>query len=241
MTTACIVQARLKSTRLPGKAQLVLPTMNSVLNQTLVNCRFIPGVDVVVAAIADDEASDVVFGATLGFLEAVKRERFPPGFPEIAPVKVWRGSETDVLDRHIQAARSVGADTIMRVTSDCPLIEPEVCGLVLERYRQGDVDYCTNAMPRTWPHGLDCEVFSYELLCRAAEADEAAWPGNKEGVDVWMQGAPDVRRANVAAPGPNASHLRWTLDTIEDYVVICREILRRASVGHHDPRAGRLQ
>jgi spore coat polysaccharide biosynthesis protein SpsF (cytidylyltransferase family) len=208
------------SKRLPCKVMLLTPSQLTILEECLARCRQIRGVDHVVAAIADDPASDIV-AESIAYIMGVD-----PGRSHII-----RGPEHDVLQRHIIAAEAVGADTIMRVTSDCPLIDPDVCSLVLQAYRDTGVDYCTNALPRSWPHGLDCEVFSLDLLKRAAEADEAKYPGNREGVDVWMQYAPEVRRHNVVKPGASEAHIRWTLDEAKDYVVICNEIKSRRESG----------
>lgn len=222
MSTAVIVQTRMRSTRMPAKVLLPLPNGLTVLENVLTACRLIKGVDHVVIALSDDEACDIIEDL-IGYLPYVDQGR----------THIVRGPEHDVLARHILAAEEVGADTIMRVTSDCPLISPDVCSQVLQAYKDSGVDYCTNAMPRTWPHGFDCEVFSLDLLKRSAEADEALYPGNREGVDVWMQQAPDVNRLNVAKEGESEAHIRWTLDTVDDYVVIYRELERRQAEGRN--------
>lgn len=220
MTAAVIVQARMRSTRLPGKVLLPLSSGFTVIEEVLGRARLIKGARHVVAALSDDPASDIIT-EIISYMLAYD----PDG------THIVRGSENDVISRYIAAAEVVGADTIMRVTSDCPLIDPDVCSLVLDAYKNSDVDYCTNAMPRSWPHGLDCEVFSIDLLKRAALADETKYPGNREGVDVWMQHAPEVRRLNVEKDGPSEAHIRWTLDTIDDYVTIFNEHKRRMGTG----------
>ena len=223
MVTAVIVQARLKSTRLPAKVLLSLPTGRSVIEEVLYRCSLIRGVDVVVAAIADDPGSDLVASSVKWMLGLA--------LPRHAPIKIIRGPEHDVLRRHIIAAEAVGADTIIRCTSDCPLLDPEVCSQVLQAHRDIGADYTTNALPRSWPHGFDCEVFGIDLLRRAAAVSEADYPGNREGVDVWMQESSQVRRYNVRRIGDNLAHVRWTLDDIDDYVTICAEFNRRIAVG----------
>jgi spore coat polysaccharide biosynthesis protein SpsF len=200
MKTACVVQARLGSSRLPAKVLLPLPNGVSVLEEVLMRCWRIPGIDQVVAAIPDTPENDIL----LDFVgdDAV----------------VVRGPEHDVLARYAKAAEAVGADTIMRVTSDCPLIDPEVCGQVLKRRAEGGYAYTCNNMPPSFPIGFDAEAFTIGILRHANET--ATDPVDREHV------TPMMRRIATGADGINVaseverSHLRWTLDTLADYVVI---------------------
>ncbi len=196
MTVAAIVQARLGSTRLPGK---VLTEMGgrSVLEHVLRRCAAIPGVDTVVCATTDSPADDPV-AAAAGALGAA----------------VFRGSEADVLARYAGAAAAAGADVVVRVTSDCPLIDPAVCGAVLDLVTSGRADYATNNLPPSWPHGLDCEAFTADALARANR--EASEPAAREHVTPWMRRNPDLVRANLAGPGGERARMRWTLDYPED-------------------------
>ena len=208
--TAAIVQARIKSSRLPAKTMLMLPTGRLVIEEVLYRCKRIPGVDVVVAAISEESASDVLVP-----------------YAEKQGAIVVRGSESDVLTRHLKAAESVGADYILRVTSDCPMIDPDLCGRVIQARRETGVDYACNNMPATFPHGLDCEVFTMDLLRRAGEIGDEAFPENRQGVDVWMREGPGVSRYNLARNGPSQAHIRFTLDTVQDYEDICAEFRAR--------------
>jgi spore coat polysaccharide biosynthesis protein SpsF (cytidylyltransferase family) len=210
MTVACIVQARFNSTRLPGKIMLRLPNGRLVIEEVLYRCKQIPLVDVVVAAIADDAASDVIVAPSLA-----------------AGAAVVRGSETDVLARYLAAAEQVGATEILRVTSDCPLIDPRLCGMVIQARRETGVDYACNNMPATFFHGSDCEVFTIDCLRRAAQIGDDAYPENREGVDVWMRESPDVTRYSLVRNGPSQRHIRLTLDTPEDWTAICTEFTAR--------------
>ena len=202
---------------MPGKVLLALPNGRTVIDEVLLRCRLIPGIDCGVVAVSDDPLSDLI-------------ARHIEIFHRLAPQRfsVVRGSEDDVLSRYIRAAEEVKADTIMRVTSDCPLIDPNVCGQVLQAYKETGADYCCNFLPeRTWPHGYDCEVFPRRLLYRAADANEEDYPGNKGGVDVWMIEAPGVKRHSIQKPGKSEGHRRLTLDTIEDLRLIWEEMERR--------------
>lgn len=128
---------------------------------------------------------------------------------------IFRGSELDVLDRYWQAARALQAKAVMRVTSDCPLIAPEVCAEVLDRLAADCSDYACNNLPPSFPHGLDCEAFTVEAL-------EKAWrfghePRDREHVTPWLRRAPEIRRSVVNGPGGCFVGMRWTLDFPEDY------------------------
>jgi spore coat polysaccharide biosynthesis protein SpsF (cytidylyltransferase family) len=193
----CIVQARMASTRLPNKVLLDLAG-RTVLSHVLERCQAVPGIDTVCCATSEDADCDPV---------AVEAER--------CGVTVFRGSEADVLDRYYRAAKTLQADFVLRVTSDCPLIDPVVCGRVLAEVVEDRADYAVNNMPITWPHGLDCEAFSFALLERTAV--EATTSFEREHVGFFMRTVPGARRGNVAAAEENIGHHHWTLDTPDDY------------------------
>ncbi len=196
MKTAVIVQARYGSSRLPGKALLPLGA-GTVLAQVLARCAAIPGVDVVVCASPDTADSDAVAeeGARCGAL-------------------VVRGSETDVLARYAKAARAAGADIVMRVTSDCPFIDPIVCGKVLSLLHERGAGYASLDMPASWPHGLDCEAFPARALYEAEQ--NAREPLEREHVTPWIR-ARTKPKATLTGPGAPFTAMRWTLDWPEDY------------------------
>lgn len=102
----------------------------------------------------------------------------------------------------------------MRVTSDCPLIDPLLCGEVLRLTAHAGVDYASNNLPPSWPHGLDCEAMAFDWLARAVR--EADAPEDREHVTPYIRRHPGVRRRNFAKPGASAYHHRWTLDTHRD-------------------------
>jgi glutamate-1-semialdehyde 2,1-aminomutase/spore coat polysaccharide biosynthesis protein SpsF len=196
VTTAIIVQARFGSTRLPGK--IVRPLgARTPLAYVLRRCARIPGADVVVCAVPTGTADD--------------------GVAELARAcgaEIFRGPETDVLDRYLGAARAVGATTVMRVTSDCPLIDPTICGEVLAVLAASGADYVCNSLPPLWPHGLDCDAFSMAWLERAAAAANRA--ADREHVTLWLKRNPALTRINLDGPGGGIERHRWTLDFVED-------------------------
>ena len=195
--TAVIVQARMTSSRLPGKVMLDL-SGRTVLWHVLTRCRAIAGADIVCCAVPDMPASD-----------PIEREA------ETCGAVVFRGSELDVLDRYTKAAKAVAADIVMRVTSDCPVIDPALCERVLRARADAGAGYACNNMPRSWPHGLDCEAFTAQALYRAAAV--ATEPYDREHVTPWLRRAPEISRVNVAGPGGPAMDRRMTLDFPEDY------------------------
>lgn len=129
---------------------------------------------------------------------------------------VSRGSEDDVLDRYFHAASEVGADVVVRVTADCPLIDPEVVDSVIKAFFDQNVDYMSNVAPPTFPDGLDVEVFSYAALERAAR--EAAEPYDREHVTHYLRG-PGFRKGNLEH-ATDLSSVRLTVDEASDLKVI---------------------
>jgi spore coat polysaccharide biosynthesis protein SpsF len=185
------------STRLPGKVLLPLAG-ETVLHHVLTRCAAIAGADMVCCAIPDD-------GSCAPIAEEAER----------CGARVTRGSEHDVLARYLDAAHTLGADIVMRVTSDCPVIDPGVCADVLRARAAADADYACNNMPRRWPHGLDCEAFTRAALERAHEAATAT--EDREHVTPWLRRDPSVSRAHFPGPDDALARHRWTLDFPEDY------------------------
>jgi spore coat polysaccharide biosynthesis protein SpsF len=241
MRIAAIVQARfgnLQTGRYPGKVLLPLPTGRTVLEEVLFRCQAIPGVHIVVAAMPDTpdtqplvslvrqaQAARRHHGRIGVYLRETGIDPFPGESTDYSHVKIVpvHGPEADVLARYVIAAKAVQADVIVRVTADCPLISPEVCGEVLAAFLEGNTDYACNSLPQTWPHGYDCDVFSRELLERA----NAAPNRDADGVNTFMRESPDVRRLNVVNPDGDFHHIRLTLDTPADYLTIHHEMWRR--------------
>lgn len=187
----------MKSTRLPGKVLLPLAG-HSVLWHTLSRC----------AAIGDDVT--ICCAIPVGSeCDAIADEA------ERAGAMVSRGSEDDVLSRYLTAAEDTDADVIMRVTSDCPVIDPDICAEVLRARAAANADYACNNMPRRWPHGLDCEAFTRAALERAAAL--ATGPDAREHVTPWLRNDPSVSRVQVSGPNAELAGHRWTLDFPEDY------------------------
>ncbi|MGH6953183.1 MAG: cytidylyltransferase domain-containing protein [Alphaproteobacteria bacterium] len=195
---AAIVQARMGSSRLPGKTLADIGG-RPMLGRLVDRARQIPGIERVVIATTDRPDDEAI----LRFAEA-----------EGLPASI--GSEQDVLDRVYRAAVRFGVSVIVRVTPDCPMLDPDVSGRVLAEFRrlEGRVDYVSNAHPPTFPDGLDTEVISYEALEVAWR--EARLASEREHVTpfIWRQPA-RFRLANVAH-AEDLSSQRWTVDTAPD-------------------------
>lgn len=205
MTTACIIQARMNSSRLYGKVMLTMAG-KTVLGHCLSRAKRIPGVDVVICAVPDLPSSGAIE------TEAMRYD-----------AKIVRGPEQDVLARYYKAALSVAATTIVRVTSDCPKIDPDVCGRVLALLKEKGCDYASNVHPeRTWPKGLDCEAFTWQALHDANhKATEAP---DREHVGPWMQ----RHLKTECLKDKQKSAENFSIDTPEDYERVCAIFERRA-------------
>lgn len=200
LRTLIIVQARMTSTRLPGKVLLPLAgePMLTRLVERLRRVRRAHGIVIATTTNASDDPIAALC-AQLG-------------------LPCHRGSEHDVLSRYADAARLHGADVVVRITSDCPLIDPALIDQVIAVYEQRGSDYVSNMLPPTWPYGMAVEVFSAAALQQAhAEATQAA---EREHVTPFIYWHPErYRLRNVASPVDLSQH-RWTVDTPEDYELV---------------------
>lgn len=199
--TAVIVQARWGSQRLTGKV-LADICGQTLLSHVLQRCRQIRSVDAVVCAVPNRSGPDDEVAAEAARADCV----------------VVRGDEHNVLDRYLNAARAVDADLIMRITSDNPLVDPDVCDQLTEFFRAQTVDYASNNLTRSWPLGIDCELFTREALERSALI--AAAPYDLEHVTPTLRRDPAFRRAHLACPFDGVANVRLTVDYPEDLAFI---------------------
>lgn len=198
--TVAIIQARMGSTRLPGKALQQIagqPMLQHVWERAGRATRL----DQVLVATSTADQDDAIadYCAWNGIV-------------------CFRGSENDVLDRYYHAARFASADTVVRLTADCPLLDPTVIDTVLAAFRRGTFDYISNVDPPTYPDGLDTEVFTFEALERAWLT--ASLPSEREHVTPFLRAAAHgFRTGNVFSP-IDLSHLRWTVDESADLTFV---------------------
>lgn len=200
-----IVQARMGSTRLPGKVLMDIAG-KTMLEHVVSRAGAASNLDrVVVATTHDPIDNDIVDEC------------------DRLNIACFRGDPLDVLDRYHRCAAYVNAKTIVRITSDCPLIDPSVIDTVIAARSDGDLDYASNTVERTYPRGLDTEAFT-------AEALETAWsqatqPHEREHVTPYIYQHPDrFRCEQVKAPAGHSRDGRWTVDT-EDDLAFARAIL----------------
>jgi glutamate-1-semialdehyde 2,1-aminomutase/spore coat polysaccharide biosynthesis protein SpsF len=191
-----IIQARMGSSRLPGKSMAEIerrPMLWHVIDRVK-RAKLIDRVVVATSTSASDDAIAIMCR-------------------EIG-VPCYRGSEDDVLDRFYAAARAESAAQVVRITADCPLIDPEIVDRVVRRFQRGDVDYVSNAMVRSYPDGLDTEIFSFAVLERAWR--EATRTSEREHVTPYLR-SEKFRTANVEDDPPRFyDHYRWTVDETAD-------------------------
>jgi len=122
----------------------------------------------------------------------------------------FSGEELDVLDRHYQCAKKVNADPIIRITSDCPLIDPYLVEEILQFFLKNNYDYVSNVMPPTYPDGLDTEIFTFKTLEKAA--NEAKLISEREHVTTYISKNPNKFKLYNYKNNEDLSHLRWTVD-----------------------------
>jgi spore coat polysaccharide biosynthesis protein SpsF len=205
MTTIAIIQARTGSTRLPGKVFLNLAD-KPMLVRCIERVQKSKKLDDVVIATTTKQADDKI--VTLCNEEGWN---------------YYRGSENDLLDRYYNAARKFSAKKIVRITSDCPMIEPLIIDQVIEKFFEllPDIDYVSNVFPiRTYPRGLDTEMLSFDTLERCWKEDTN--PAYREHVTQFIQHNPQRFRISGIQNETDLSSMRWTVDTPEDLEFVQR-------------------
>ena len=199
MKVVAIVQARMGATRLPNKVMKLIggvPMIELLLSRlslaTEVN-------QIIVATSVDGRNQPLVDHARrLG-------------------VESMLGSENDVLDRYLQAAKAAKADVVIRITGDCPLVDPALVDEAIRQFKAAGVDYLSNTSPPSYPDGLDIEVFTYAALERAATETDKAY--DREHVTPYLRTAGQFRQATMQNE-EDLSVLRWTVDEPADFAVI---------------------
>lgn len=200
-----IIQARMGSTRLPGKVLLDL-NGRTMLERVVGRTRRASLIDEVVVATTPHESDEPV-------VEECRRLDVP----------CFLGSEEDVLDRYHLAADTHRADVVVRITSDCPLIDPSETDRVVRSFLDSRPDYASNVLRRTYPRGLDTEVMSTATLAHAWL--EAREPYERIHVTPYIYGHPDTFRLLSVTGREDYSNYRWTVDTHEDLEFV-REVYR---------------
>lgn len=200
--TLAVLQARVTSSRLPGKVLKPILGKPMLLRQIerVKRARRLSGL--VVATSSDASDDDI---------ERLCLE---------AGIECYRGSLEDVLGRFFEAAKSYSPVHVVRLTGDCPLADPQVIDYVIHRHLEGGFDYTSNSIERTYPDGLDVEVMKFSAL--EAAFREAVLPSEREHVTPFIYKHPERFRIGQATQSRDHSALRWTVDEPEDLVLIER-------------------
>lgn len=206
MRVGAVIQARMTSTRLPGKVARELPYGSgiTVLEQVVRRLKKCRQVDEVIVASTTDRSD-----APLARLAARAGAMF------------FRGSREDVLDRYYRAARRYSLGTIVRITSDCPCVDPALVDSLVKKHLAAGADYTANVIEQTFPDGYDVEVLSSGALSAAFSAATAR--SDREHVTSYLRERPsEFRVVSVKAPAwGRRPELRVTLDTSDDYLLLC--------------------
>lgn len=208
MKAVAVIQARMGSSRLPGK--VLKPLYGSpMLTRVVERARRAEGLSDVVVATTTLRADDVIE-------RLCKENRW----------HCFRGSEADVLDRYYQAAVKFQADAVVRITSDCPFIDTEIIDSVVHEFRSGqpDVEYVSNLIPtRTYPRGLDVQIIRFDTLENLWRQDTN--PKWREHVTYYLDLHPEQFCIRTVTNETDYSSMRWTVDTPED-LKFARQVYR---------------
>ena len=199
MKIVAIVQARMGSTRLPNK---VMKPINGIpmIELLLGRLSYSKEINQIVVATSTDERN-------LPLVEHVRKLGYA----------CEQGSEIDVLDRYVQAARLNKADVVVRITGDCPVVDPDLVDQVIAGFKKANVDYFSNVNPPTYPDGLDIEVFRFDALDKASR--ETSEPFDREHVTPYLR-KPGKFKTDSITHDEDLSSLRWTVDESSDFEVI---------------------
>lgn len=200
MRIVAIIQARMGSTRLPGK---ILKKVNGrpLLSYQIERLQQSNYINDLVIATTIDEKDDLI-------VELCEKNN----------ILSFRGSEEDVLARYYETAKAFKAEAIVRITSDCPIIDVQVVDKTIQYFINNNFDYVSNTVERTYPRGLDTEIFTFAALEIAY--NEAVLERDREHVTAYFYTNPDIFKISSVRNEIDYSKYRWTVDTEEDFQLI---------------------
>ena len=207
MKTVAIVQTRTSSTRLPQKVLKELPYASgiTVLQQVIRRLKKTEKLDNIIIATTTDSEDDEI-------IHIAEKEQ----------VLYFRGSKDDVLSRYYLAAEQNHIDHIVRVTSDCPCIDPKVVDAVIEKHLDTNSDFTSNVLRRTFPHGLDTEVINFEALRKAHLEAKQAFEREHVCPYIYKTNPKAFKICSFESSEKFfAPQIRITLDTEADYTLLC--------------------
>ena len=197
----CIIQARMGSTRLPGKVMMKVDKTNTILSHVINQLKNSKKIDRLIIATTDLQEDDIIVNHA-----------------KILKTDLFRGNAVDVLDRYYQCAKKFSSKIIVRITADNPLIDPNIVDDIINQFLKNSSDYITNANPRTYPYGTEVEVFSFQALEKAS--NNAKKPSEREHVTPYFRNNKDKFKIKNVINEKNMSFHRWTLDYQEDLDLI---------------------
>ncbi len=193
----CIVQARIGSSRLPGKTMELITEDKKIIDFVVNQLKFSKLIEKIIIAIPDLMEDDLIYK------HLVSRK-----------IQIFRGSSKNVLDRYYQCAKTASSSIIVRITADCPLIDPEIVDNVITKFIENEFDYVANTHPRTFPYGTETEVFSFDALEKAWKETNDDF--DKEHVTPYFYKNPHKFKIGNFVQEKNQSRYRWTVDHKED-------------------------
>ena len=197
----CIVQARMGSSRLPGKTLLKIDDKKTVLEFGINQLTSSNLLDKIIVATTNLKSDDVI-----------------ENFVKNMNVDVFRGKSNDVLDRYFQCAKHFSIDTIVRITGDNPLVDPTIIDNLIQKFTLNSYDYLSNAHVRTFPYGTEVEIFSFESLEQAWK--NAILPSEREHVTPYFYNNSNLFKIHNEKRSNNISNLRWTVDREDDLFLV---------------------
>ncbi len=201
----CIIQARMGSDRLPNKILKKLDEKNTILDYVINQTRKSEKLETVIIATTKLKEDDII--------ENFCRER---------NILCFRGSENDLLDRYYQCAKKFSIDPIVRITSDNPVVDPEVIDLAIEKFEKEEFDMVTTCNLRSYPYGISVEVFSFNALEKSWK--ESTLPSEREHVVLYMQKENnDFKIFNLVNP-EDLTYINCTVDNDDDYELVRKVI-----------------
>jgi len=205
----CVIQARIGSTRLPGKVMQKIDNDSTVIDYVINQVKCSKKIEKIIVATTNLTEDNVICEHL-----------------DLQKIEYFRGSPEDVLDRYYQCAKKFVIDDIVRITADNPLIDPNIVDLVIDEYKNKKCDFATNTLQRTFPYGTEVEIFSFKSL-------ENTWtnakkPSEREHVTPFIRDSQNGFILINTKYQEDLSHLRYTVDRIEDLNLV-KEIVKNIS------------
>jgi len=203
----CIIQARMGSSRLPGKVMMKIDGEHSIMSSVITQLKYCKFLDKIVVATTNLQEDNCIEQSVLNL-----------GIP------CFRGSSLDVLDRFYYCAQKFNFSSIVRITSDNPLIDPTIVDETIHKFNSNSYDFVLNCLTRTFPYGTEVEIFSFDALKKSWETSKTS--EDREHVTRFFYNNPDKFKIQNITYQKNLSHLKWTVDRENDLNLV-RKIISK--------------